>query len=87
MITQKAGKLGLLLMPSAPRARLWSVTKAKGTAAGMAVRRNGDSEGTLLFVNQPRAGNACSETGEGKGGDERSPEATAGPLWVQKPPR
>ncbi len=43
-------QLGLLFMPSAPRARLWSVTKAKGTIAGMVVRQNGDSEGTLLFA-------------------------------------
>jgi hypothetical protein len=41
--------LGLLFMPSAPRARLWSVVKAKATAAGMTVRQNGDTEGTLLF--------------------------------------
>ena len=44
-----AVKLGVLFMPSAPRARLWSVIKTKGTAAGMAVRQNGDGEGTLLF--------------------------------------
>jgi hypothetical protein len=42
-------QLGLLFMPSVPRARLWAATKAKGTAAGMIVRQNGDSEGTLLF--------------------------------------
>lgn len=42
-------QLGLLFMPTVPRARLWSVTKAKGTAAGMVVRQNADSEGTLLF--------------------------------------
>ncbi len=44
-----AGKLGVLFMPYAQRARLWSVTKVKGTAAGMTVRQNGDAEGTLLF--------------------------------------
>ena len=42
-------QLGLLFMPSAPRVRLWSSTKAKGMAAGMIVRQNGESEGTLLF--------------------------------------
>lgn len=44
-----AEKLGVLFMPSAPRARLWSLVKAQGTSAGMAVRQNGESEGTLLF--------------------------------------
>jgi len=42
-------KLGVLFMPSAPRARLWSVVKSKGTAAGMTIRQNTESEGTLLF--------------------------------------
>ena len=42
-------QLGLLFMPSAPRARLWSLAKAKGIAVGMTVRQNADSEGTLLF--------------------------------------
>ena len=42
-------QLGLLFMPPAPRARLWSKVKTKGIAAGMTVRQNGDSEGTLLF--------------------------------------
>jgi hypothetical protein len=42
-------QLGLLFMPTAPRARLWSVTKTKGTAAGMVARQKADSEGTLLF--------------------------------------
>ena len=43
-------QLGLLFMPTVPRARLWSVTKAKGTAARvLVVRQNADSEGTLLF--------------------------------------
>jgi hypothetical protein len=49
-----ATQLGLLFMPTAPRARLWSGTKAKGTAAGMVVRQNADSEGTMLFdANSP----------------------------------
>ncbi len=42
-------QLGLLFMPTAPRARLWSATKAKGTAAGMLLRQNAESEGTMLF--------------------------------------
>jgi hypothetical protein len=42
-------QLGLLFMPPAARARLWSATKAKATTAGIIVRQNADSEGTLLF--------------------------------------
>jgi predicted DNA-binding transcriptional regulator YafY len=42
-------KLSVLFMPPVPRARLWSIVKAKGTEAGMIVRQNGDSEGTLVF--------------------------------------
>jgi hypothetical protein len=42
-------QLGLLFMPTKPRARLWSTTKAKGAAVGMTVRQNAESEGTLLF--------------------------------------
>ena len=42
-------QLGLLFVPTAPRARLWSATKAKGTAAGMLLRQNAESEGTMLF--------------------------------------
>src|SRR5437868_4643956 len=42
-------QLALLFMPLAPRARLWRLTKAKGTAAGMSLRQNAESEGTLLF--------------------------------------
>jgi len=49
MYEHSAVKLGVLFMPSAPRARLWSVVKARGMAAGMTVRQNGDSEGTLIF--------------------------------------
>jgi hypothetical protein len=43
------GQLALLFMPTTPRARLWSATKTKGTAVGMVVRQNAESEGTLLF--------------------------------------
>ena len=42
-------QLALLFMPSAQRARLWGLVKAKGMAAGMTLRQNADSEGTLLF--------------------------------------
>jgi len=42
-------QLGLLFMPTTPRARLWSATKAKGTAAGMLLRQNAEGEGTMLF--------------------------------------
>jgi len=42
-------QLGLLFLPSASRARLWSLTKTKGLASGMTLRQNANSEGTLLF--------------------------------------
>ncbi len=42
-------QLALLFMPAEPRARLWGLVKAKGIAAGMTLRQNADSEGTLLF--------------------------------------
>jgi hypothetical protein len=44
-----AEKLGVLFMSAEPRARLWNTVKAKGKAAGMTVRQNGDAEGTMLF--------------------------------------
>lgn len=42
--------LGVMFLPSTPRARLWGKYRRLGMQGGMQLAQDGDSEGSLLFV-------------------------------------